>query len=435
MSYYCEKCIALHTDGELCPHHKEELKRNPGLLSQAADFITIAGQYRLVSSQDLQSVANQVNRLVGTNLQYEGTHQLARDIQVFKRLNEEAYSRLGVFSHSASAKDYLNNASPAQLKNLSAKLAGSGQEVDWLRLKQGELSSIVKKSSLLNKNAVGVDGVTVSRFTGETLSSTTVKAAQTQGGLNTNIQGVVKAIKKGTLSPDDIVFGIEGSQKALIDKLGKEIAHAKSIGDTEALAKLSAARQRLTTTEFSNSSQVSDSVHRMKNKISKGQATTAIPKEQVFGKMAQGAVIGAAIGLTTSSISSYIRYRNGSLTKEEAFTEIGEETLKSTLTGAGMAGITLFLPGGPIGFVAGMAIGIYVNSALTNILDEIFGKGAHLSMLTSSGYVMGVSRNLIDLVDRMARNSEWTAQSLMEASKKMELTDKKIDSINKLLEG
>ncbi|CAG7636033.1 hypothetical protein PAESOLCIP111_03732 [Paenibacillus solanacearum] len=435
MSYYCEKCKVLHADAELCPNYIEQIKKDPTLLSQAATFTNIAAQYRLVSSQDLQSVTNNVNKLVGSGLRYEGTQQLARDIQVFKRLNEEAYRQLGVFNNPAVAQNYLNNATPSQLTNLSAKLAGSGQEVDWLRLKQGELRSLIEKSTLLNKNAVGVDGETISRITGNTISRTTVKAAQTQGGLNTNVQGIVKAIKNGTLSPDDIVFGVDGTQKSLINKLSKEIAHANSIGDNEAVARLTTAQQRLTTTEFSNPTNVSDSVNRLKNKIGNGQATTAVTMEQALGKMAQGAIIGAAIGLTISSITSYMRYKNGELTAEQAFTEVGEDTLKSTIIGAGMAGLTLFLPGGAIGLIAGLAIGVYVNSVLTNILDEVFGKGAYLKILTSSGYILGVSKNLTEVIDIMSQNSIMTSKSLSETRTNMELTEKKIDNIKKMLEG
>lgn len=435
MSYYCELCKILHSETQLCPHYSKIIKQDPTLLSQAATFTNIAAQYKLVSSQSLQSVAESVNWLVGSNLHYEGTKQFARDIHVFKRLNEEAYVRLGVFNNSAAAQNYINNATSSQLKNVSAKLAGSGQEVDWLRYKQGELKSLFQKSILLNKNAVGVDGETVSRFTGSTISRTTVKAAQTQGGLNTNVQGVIKAIKNGSLSPNDIVFGVDGTHKSLLDKISKEISYARSIGDNEAIKKLTSAQQKLTTTEFSNTSNVSDSVERLKSKIAKGQASNAVSIEQTLGKMAQGAIVGAGIGLTISSITSYLRYKNGELTVEQAFNEVGEDTLKSTIIGAGMAGLTLFLPGGAIGFISGFAIGVYVNSILTNVLDEIFGKGVYIKILTSSGHIMGVSKNLLDVIDDIAHNEKLTSKYLTETTTTIQLIDEKIDKINRLLEG
>lgn len=248
------------------------------------------------------------------------------------------------------------------------------------------------------------------------------------------MQGVVKAIKNGTLSPEDVVFGIEGTDKALMNKLTKEIAHAKSIGDKETLAKLTVAKQKLTTQEVGSTSDVRNSVDRLKKKISNGQAATSITMEQAVKKMAKGAVIGAVVAVTVSSLTNFYRYSRGEITIEQAFTDIGEDTAKGTIIGGAMAGITLFIPGGAIGFVAGMAIGIYMNAVLTNILDEVFGKGAYLEILTSSGYVMGTSRNLIDTVDQISRNSSKVKASITQASTNSNLIFEKIDYINKMLE-
>lgn len=434
MSYYCEQCLKLHNDTELCQYHIEQLKKDPSIITHASTFVNVSGQYNLVTSQGLDILAEQINRISGTNISLEGSKQLARDIQVFKRLNEEAYVRLGIFNSPDLAKNYLKKSTISRLKNINKKLAGSAQEVDWLLSQKSKLNSLINKNVILNKNAVGVDGETINRFTDKVISRTTVKAAQTNGGLNTNVQGIVKAIKNGSLSPDDIVFGIEGTKKSLIDKISKEIAFAKSIGDNDAVIKLSAAQGKISIKEFSNTSDVSDSVNRLKNKISVGQAVTTVTIEQVAGQMVQGAVIGAAIGLTISSLSTYMRYKNGELPKEQAFKEIGEDTLKSTIIGAGMAGITIFLPGGVIGFAAGMAIGIYFNATLTNLLDEVFGKGAYYQILTSSGYIMGMSKNLKEVTEKVSYNSKKIKNKLSEVNETLNIVDIKINNIYKLLE-
>ena len=122
--------------------------------------------------------------------------------------------------------------------------------------------------------------------------------------------------------------------------------------------------------------------------------------------MAQGAIIGATISLTISSISSYIRYKNGEITLQQAITDTAEDTTKGTIIGAGMAGITLFLPAGAVGFCAGLAIGIYVNATLTNILDEVFGKGAYREIFIANGYIMGTSMNLSEALQQFKRDRE-----------------------------
>jgi hypothetical protein len=427
----CPYCGKTHDENELCGYLKKDLYDNPFLLSQAADFTSVAGQYRLTTSQDIANATRKINQIPGTSFrEIEGSHQVTRDIQVIKRLKEELFSRSGVFQNPETAKQYLENATPDQLENLYAKLSGAGQEVDWLREQQGKIRSLWTKSRLFNGNAPGVDGETVNRLTGDTISRTTIKAAQGPGGLNTNVQGVIKALKNGTLDPHDTVLGVKGIKDALLKKLDKEIAHALKIGDTELAQKLSEAKKCLIIEELNTPAGVNESVNRLKDKIAGGEASAVITAEHVWKQAAQGAVIGAAIGLTVSSITSYLRYRKGETTREEAFVEIGEGTVKSTLTGGAMAGITLFLPAGPIGFMAGMAIGVYLNAALTNVLDEIFGKGAYREILIADRYIVGTSQCLVDALHEFKSDREFIQETNTRTVNKSRYTEELLRSFD-----
>ena len=97
MIWYCNRCKCHHQSDELCPFIASQLRARPELLSEAANFTVIAGQHRLITTQALDSVAKQVNGVLGTNLSFEGTNQVARDIQVFKRLSDEPFKKLQVF--------------------------------------------------------------------------------------------------------------------------------------------------------------------------------------------------------------------------------------------------------------------------------------------------------------------------------------------------
>ncbi len=391
MKRYCAKCRKMHDESEMCPNISIQLKEHPEWLPEAANFAMIAGEYELVSSNALDAVAQKINAIAGSNLHFEGTHQLARDIQVFRRLNEEAFVKAGHFALPNAAKAYLQNATPSQFKGLIAKINGSGQEVDWLREQAGKLSRLTQKSELLNKNAVGVDGVVYNRFTGEQITQVTIKATQSQSGLNTNVQQVVKAIKLDRLAPNETVYGVKGTYEALIKKLTKEIEHAKLCGDEQLVQKLTQAKNSIKVVESGTPETVIQSRDRILKKMSSGQANTAVTPQQFASEAVWGAVIGAALELTVASITSYVRYKNGEITKDDAYREVGESVTKGALTGSLVRGVSLFLPEGALGLVSGIAIGIYVGAVTKNVLDEVFGKGFYAEALHASGYIYGTS--------------------------------------------
>jgi len=276
--------MKLHSDDELCPEMAKELKNNPEWLSQAANFANVAAQYRLVTSQDLNSVATVINKLSGSNLSFEGTHQAARDIQIFKRLNQEAFVKSGHFQNASTAKDYYNSALKNEniMQGLEKKLTGTSQEVDWLRMKQGEMKNLVQKSELLNGNAAGVDGTTVNRFTGKEISRTTIKATvDDKQGVQNSVKKIQEAVEKGNANQDDIIFGTKGTKNAAekIDLKNKVI-------------------EKNTTKDIQNSNE------RLKTKIQNGKAVTRITGAEVAQKVAHGAVIGAVVGLTLSSLTN-----------------------------------------------------------------------------------------------------------------------------------
>ena len=139
MKWYCEKCATIHDDNELCPKINLQLKNNKDLLGEAASFITVAGEHNLITSNNMNKILKPISNLSNSDLTYEGTYQLTRDIQVFKRLNEETFVKCGAFSSPKVAQEYLQN---TNLRALTSKITGASQEVDWLRMMKGRLSNI-----------------------------------------------------------------------------------------------------------------------------------------------------------------------------------------------------------------------------------------------------------------------------------------------------
>ncbi|MCA1055200.1 hypothetical protein LCM10_09390 [Rossellomorea aquimaris] len=420
---------------QLCPFHVKELKENQQLLSECANFTAVAGQYHLITSQTLDGIAQRINSVAGTNLSIEGTHQYMRDIQVFKQLNLDPYSKSGVFSSTQRAKDYYDHATKGQLGMIKNKLNGTAQEIDWLRFKQGKLSSLFTKSELIGGNAPGVDGETINRLTGNTISRTTVKAAESTVGLGTNVSDVLKALEKGTLDPKDVLTGIEGTKDAVHKALTKNIEKALQNGNHSYADKLKQAQEHLKIQELNNTEGVKQSTKRLTDKISGGKGHSTVTLQEAAKKTAQGAVIGAAVGLTVSSITNYMKFKNGEITEDEAFREVGQETLKGALVGGSMTAMTLFIPGGPVGFIAGMGIGIYLNKTVTNILDEVYGKGAYAEILHTSGYIYGMAVSLEDSLKKIRKDEQNIRSNRRTIKVKSDQIEKNFDAFDLVMKG
>ncbi|MBE6022890.1 MAG: hypothetical protein E7231_06605 [Cellulosilyticum sp.] len=405
MKWYCNKCRRCHSNDEICPYIRKQIEKHPEWIGEAADLVNIMGQYTLITSNELDKVAKSVNKIIGTNLSYEGTHQFVRDIQVFKRLDEEAFKQMKVFSTPENAKDYLKilqarademermgilDGRKNSIQIFDKKLTGYAQEVDWLRRKNGQIKSLIQKNSLLDGNAAGIDGMTINRFNGKIIHRTTIKSSigvMTKD--STAIKDIKEAILKETATQEDIIFSVKGTSGA-----------AKEAGLTNKVI------------EKNTGSQVRDSNERLRAKILKGEATTSVTSQNIIKEVTQGAIVGAAVGLTVSTITSYIRYKNGELGEKEAFLKISEDTMNSTVIGAAIGGISIFLPPGEMGILGGMMIGIYISATCKNILDEIYGKGVYETILNSSGYIYGMTYNMKEDLERISKSQNCAYKNI-----------------------
>ena len=406
MKWYCEKCATIHDDNELCSKIKLQLKNNKNLLGESANFITVAGEYNLITSNNMNKILEPISNLLNSNLTYEGTYQLARDIQVFKRLNEESFVRCGTFSSPEAAQEYLQN---TNLQALTSKITGASQEVDWLLSEKGKLSSIFNDSILFNGNAAGVDGQTVNKITRNTTRVTVKASINPMTKNSTGVKDIQEALTKNTLKENELVVGPEGMEKSLreagVNNPVEEINSAKSIRNSN---------------------------ERLLKKIKNGEATTSITNKQLLNKIGQGTIIGGAISFSVSSITNYIRYRNGEISREEAFKEISKDTANGILTGGALSGISLFFPPATIGFIMGVTVGIYINKTLSNILDEIYGKGSYKAILNSSGYVYGMTVNLLEYYKEISKNIKTTEKNINETKEISQRIKNNFDVFEKL---
>lgn len=433
---YCERCKEVHETTELCNDFKKQLQNDPSLINEAMNFTNLAAQHQLISTQVLDEVAMSINKIANTSLTFEGSKQCARDIQVFQQLNVDAFKNSGVFNEPKLAQRYVQSGGTSIENNLKRKLTGTAQEVDWLRNRKGSLTRIFEKAKLVGEetaNAPGIDGMVKNRITG-TESGVSVKNSISNKGLGTNVRDVLKAIDKGTINPDDIIVGTDGTKNSVEKMLNKNIDKAVKEGNQELLEKLKIAKDKMKVQEIGNFEEAKNSTERLTNKVKSGEAYSRINSKMVAKQMKKGGIIGAAVSFSTSSLFNYLKYKNGEITREKAFAEIGQETCSGAIIGSAMGGLSLFFPPGAVGFAVGMGVGMYVSKTTQNVMNEIFGKGAFEQILHSSGYIYGTTMNLKNILTEIEKNEKKIEANHENMKKSEENINQKSNSISNILE-
>lgn len=433
---YCERCKNVHEKEGLCADMKNQLQNNPNLISEAMNFTNLATQHQLISTQALDGVAMSINKIANTGLTFEGSKQCARDIQVFQQLNVDAFKNSGVFNEPKLAQRYVQSGGTSIENNLKRKLTGTAQEVDWLRNRKGSLTRIFEKAKLVGEetaNAPGIDGMVKNRITGKE-SGVSVKNSISNKGLGTNVRDVLKAIDKGTINPDDRIVGTKGTKNSVEKMLNKNIDKVVKEGNQELLEKLKIAKDEMKVQEIGNFEDAKNSTERLTNKVKSGEAYSRINSKMVAKQMRNGGVIGAAVSFSTASISNYLKYKNGEITREKAFSEIGQETCSGAIIGSAMGGLSLFFPPGAIGFVAGIAVGMYVSKTTQNVMNEVFGKGAFEQILHSSGYIYGTTMNLKTLLNEIEINEIKISENHTNMRNSEKNINKMSENISNILE-
>ncbi len=433
---YCERCKEVHETTELCNDFKKQLQNDPSLINEAMNFTNLAAQHQLISTQVLDEVAMSINKIANTGLTFEGSKQCARDIQVFQQLNVDAFKNSGVFNDPKLAQRYVQSGGTSIENNLKRKLTGTAQEVDWLRNRKGSLTRIFEKAKLVGEetaNAPGIDGMVKNRITG-TESGVSVKNSISNKGLGTNVRDVLKAIDKGTINPDDRIVGTKGTKNSVEKMLNKNIDKAVKEGNQELLEKLKIAKDKMKVQEIGNFEEAKNSTERLTNKVKSGEAYSRINSEMVAKQMKKGGIIGAAVSFSTSSLFNYLKYKNGEITREKAFAEIGQETCSGAIIGSAMGGLSLFFPPGAIGFATGITVGMYISKTTQNVMNEIFGKGAFEQILHSSGYIYGTTMNLKTLLNEIEINEIKISENHTNMRNSEKNINKMSENISNILE-
>ncbi|MFW6017104.1 MAG: hypothetical protein ACOCRK_11750 [bacterium] len=284
---------------------------------------------------------------------YEGTHQFIRDIQVAQLLQEKFPNM--PYGSSDGFKTWLEQrmaGSNQSYANALNRLQGDGAgEVDFIRNMQGRLLNLFKKADYAREqgniasNIPGIDAQEFIRITGEKANEFQIKTLRSPDTIKQTIKSFVE---NEQYNPDITLVG----PKELIEE-------AKAQG------------LRNPTKVMGTIQENADSADRLSDKILSNKMETQLTIKSSAKKIAGGAVVGAAVCVGISSITNYIDYKNGKITKEEMFSNIGKDGAKGGITGGALSGLSLFIPGGILGF----GVGLVVGTTLRRMLDDAFGDG------------------------------------------------------------
>jgi hypothetical protein len=291
---------------------------------------------------------------------FEGTHQFVRDIEIAQLLQSKFPNM--PYDSAEGFKAWLQERLEGSVQsraNALSRLQGDGAgEVDFIREMAGELRSLFTKidyargaDGQIASNIPGIDAVEINRFTGKIINEFQIKTLRSSDSIPETLKAF---LENKDYNPNITLVG----PKELVDA-------AKAQGLPNPTKVMGTLQEN------------AESARALETKVQSGAMLTELTPAAVAQKMAGGAAIGAVLSLGISSLFSYIAYKQGKISKDAMLRKIGKDTAKGAITGGAMAGLSLFIPGGVIGF----GIGFVVGSTLRLALDNAFGDGLFAEVL------------------------------------------------------
>ncbi|MGN7384086.1 hypothetical protein [Paenibacillus sp. SAFN-117] len=380
-SYYCHSCQSDHsimsTIGIRHLHHNLSEKDMANFMNVA----TTIPAYEVVR-----------NGIPGV---YEGTDAFIREVNIAQTLQDK-FPNVEAFKTTTGFKEWLyehlqgsNNAAANALSKLQGDAAG---EVDFIHEMQGSIRSLFTKIDFprnadgrIISNMPGIDAVEINRITGEVINEFQVKTLRSAESINSTLKDF---LSNDHYKPTTVLVG----PQELIDR-----AHEMGIPNpTKVMGTLQ---------DNQNSAQ------ELSNKVLNEELALNITAGEVAEKVIGGAVIGAAISVGVSSLLSYLQYINGKITFEEMKRRIAKDGVKGAITGGALAGLSLFIPSGIIGF----GIGFVVGTSLRRLLDEAYGDGMFGEVLSTTKAVHANIQLLANGTVYVAQITEMNGRALARA--------------------
>ncbi len=303
--------------------------------------------------------------------------QYIRDLEVAKLLGGK-FSASGIFEDAQSAKDWLYarlEVNPNNLDQIFRRLQGDGAgEVDVVRAINGSLKGLLYKAEYatnsagdITSNVPGIDVVVKSRFTGKI-----VQQIQVKSNWSNDPHVLKQTIDNFLHNPNYNEHIVLSGPKELI-----EVAKEMNIKNPLMV--------------YGNVEHNRESAERLMKIVEQGDFKSYITFGDVVGRISEGALIGAVIGIGISSLNNYLLYRRGEISLNEAFKNIAVDGSRRAIVGGIMGGLSLIFPPG----IIGIGIGIAVGTSIRKVVDLAYGKGDYERVVREMYITNDLSKGLL----------------------------------------
>lgn len=141
---------------------------------------------------------------------------------------------------------------------------------------------------------------------------------------------------------------------------------------------------------------------------------------------AKGGIAGIVLGITTETLISYQRYKNGELSQKEYITEIAKSGTQMGLTGAATAGImtAVSVPLAAAGLATApvtVPISIILGAGIDKIVAPAFGRGDYQKILGEAKYYQNLLYAHDDLVHAIEITENQFADFIDEYARQMQI--------------
>lgn len=343
-----------------------------------------------------QQHANYLNGIGGATLANKFTNEVEMWQWFHRNFTKE---NGGMFQNPKALKEYMSKGK-GKVDWVAKQVQGKGYEWDWMLKERGKLENLFCRFEAGDlSNQVGIDVTKTNLLTGK---QTTYQHKSNASKSNPKLNNTTK---------DTIVVVGEEKVKVVQDK-GYQ------------------------TERFKTSNEIKKDTSERMAKAKNGQANMGYNWKNVGGAMVKAGAVGAVVGVTVETISSYQAWKSCQLTTEEYLKEIAKSGGNSGVTGAIAGGImvpiTAHITLAGLSSLIPIPISFAVAVGVDSLVAPAFGRGKYKVYLNEAQYYNNLQDFHRSFVETLEDTTILYMQLLEESARQQEIFTQNFDKSREL---